>query len=526
MHYFFSFLVLFSFIQNTKAQDKLSSETKKDVLKICNTYLVEEQKLIDNKDYTSEALTEVTEPKLLEYFKLESQYIHLMGYDIVFNERIAQEIIITDAGFSCAVKHVDREDFILDLEKISNKWLIVGYGGERIGEEDFEHINHLIDSAKVVANTRETIKKVTKQFVEGINELRKYGTSNLLKKVTEPKQYESLVLSTKLDSLEGHRKRDFELKEIHYVQINSDTTADCRIIIKGNGGSRLNLEKQNENWIVVGENGGRITEAKIQEQKNRIRDFNEIAIIEKKIDEFSDALNIFLIDDNTKPIQKVTTNELFEYLQLFKLKAGMFNPNELAINGIKTYSHSSSNFKFSGDTAIVENYGLSLHLVKVQKNWKIAGFDGKIGKELTWFQLEKQFQPLKFTFGISYPKPFDLSTIEIVIDDDSNYNFTEDEEIDSTVKSPLTDNYTPPQFPEGKTALLKNIDLNKTQTVVYVSFIVERNGNLTNLTVVSPNIPNELKKEAIEIVRQMPNWVPAVEYKKVVRSNLVLPVVL
>ena len=89
-----------------------------------------------------------------------------------------------------------------------------------------------------------------------------------------------------------------------------------------------------------------------------------------------------------------------------------------------------------------------------------------------------------------------------------------------------------PQFPGGEKAMMKFIQDNiqypaidreeGNQGKVYVEFIVEKDGSLTGIKVLR-GVSAGIDKEAMRIVRKMPNWKPAEAGGKVVRSISRLP---
>jgi protein TonB len=90
-----------------------------------------------------------------------------------------------------------------------------------------------------------------------------------------------------------------------------------------------------------------------------------------------------------------------------------------------------------------------------------------------------------------------------------------------------------PEFPGGTEALSAYIQenlkypeaaLNKQQQgKVYVSFIVEKDGNITRVKI-ERGVSAELDEEAKRIVRSMPNWKPAEAGGKPVASRCRLPI--
>lgn len=62
------------------------------------------------------------------------------------------------------------------------------------------------------------------------------------------------------------------------------------------------------------------------------------------------------------------------------------------------------------------------------------------------------------------------------------------------------------------------------QGKVYVRFVVEKDGSITNVTIARGVTP-ELDKEAMRVVKMMPNWSPGKQRARPVRTNVVIPIV-
>ena len=90
-----------------------------------------------------------------------------------------------------------------------------------------------------------------------------------------------------------------------------------------------------------------------------------------------------------------------------------------------------------------------------------------------------------------------------------------------------------PSFPGGQAALFewlsKNIkypvvaEENGVQGRVIVTFVVERNGSITDVQVVKSVDPS-LDKEAVRVVKAMPHWIPGKQNGQAVRVRFTLPV--
>jgi TonB family protein len=86
-----------------------------------------------------------------------------------------------------------------------------------------------------------------------------------------------------------------------------------------------------------------------------------------------------------------------------------------------------------------------------------------------------------------------------------------------------------PEFPGGTDAMMdfvkKNLKIPKRAAngTVYVQFIVEKNGSLSEVSVLR-GISQPFNEAAVNLVRKMPKWVPAMQNGQPVRIRFVLPI--
>ena len=85
-------------------------------------------------------------------------------------------------------------------------------------------------------------------------------------------------------------------------------------------------------------------------------------------------------------------------------------------------------------------------------------------------------------------------------------------------------------FPGGNDSLIafinKNLIIPTTETKpgkVFVGFIVNKDGTLKDLEIVK-GLTEECNRNAIQVVKMMPNWIPGTMYDKPVRQRFVLPI--
>jgi len=89
-----------------------------------------------------------------------------------------------------------------------------------------------------------------------------------------------------------------------------------------------------------------------------------------------------------------------------------------------------------------------------------------------------------------------------------------------------------PDFPGGDDArmkfLMKNLKYpkdareNNIEGVVYIEFVVEKDGSLTNIKV-KRGIGGGCDEESIRVVKLMPNWKPGKQRGEYVRTQFILP---
>ena len=87
-----------------------------------------------------------------------------------------------------------------------------------------------------------------------------------------------------------------------------------------------------------------------------------------------------------------------------------------------------------------------------------------------------------------------------------------------------------PSFPGGHDMLIGFVKKNQKRksipsTIkgkVFVEFVVEKTGELTEIKILR-GLCDECDKEAIRLVKAMPNWTPGSQGGKLVRTRMVLP---
>lgn len=91
-----------------------------------------------------------------------------------------------------------------------------------------------------------------------------------------------------------------------------------------------------------------------------------------------------------------------------------------------------------------------------------------------------------------------------------------------------------PEFPGGQDALIQYLGQHlrypgkarrkQLQGIVIVQFVVGYNGKIENVKTVGEKLGGGLEKEAIRVVKRMPNWFPGTQKGKKVRVQYSLPI--
>lgn len=177
---------------------------------------------------------------------------------------------------------------------------------------------------------------------------------------------------------------------------------------------------------------------------------------------------------------------------------------------------------------------------------EIRTFDGTteaIPDDLVPVTIQEKPQP------IEKPKVVNLITIvdnneEIESEIDIDVNVEEDEPIEPTVPIDIIEEEiveevpfiiveNMPTFPGGEKKMLEYVAKNVkypqlakevgTQGRVFVSFIVEKDGSITNVTILR-GIGSGCDEEAIRVVKSMPKWNPGLQCGRAVRVSCNLPI--
>jgi protein TonB len=165
----------------------------------------------------------------------------------------------------------------------------------------------------------------------------------------------------------------------------------------------------------------------------------------------------------------------------------------------------------------------------------------KVSDELV-FEMVEPVEPPPVEQQQAAPPP-DLEEIEVVDDEEVveeiNLNLDPEElpppvEEEKIIDEPIQDFVeVDPAFPGGEAAMIKFIQQNVVypelsremgeQGTVYVQFVVNSDGSIQDVVVLK-GVSEQLNKEAVRVVKKMPNWSPGEQAGKKVRVRYQIPI--
>ena len=527
---------------NGLTQKRLSKKDKIALESVCHSFISEQTELFKDTAYPIEHLIPYTSPELYQFLYLDRQFVKLMDYSYRVDKRKVIGVIHNDSGAGCHVSYMDTNFYELSARKDNNKWIIWGYDGEAMTEDILNRMSDLIDSAKGLQLDKQNIKTIVQQFFEGLNELYTTGQSNQLQSITSSLNYDVLALDKTLADMKGYKPKKYELEAIDYIQINTAVTANCRIITKNKGSSRLNLDKIEGQWIIVGENDNVIDSVRLNKTQKRVDDYYKLLSLKDFFPVLDSAMNHFLLNHDPSELRKVTSEDGFEILSHFRAKLSDHRPFQLQIRGVTTPHFLESDIDVIGDTAIYDFQKFTVHFLLKNGQWQLTHFADVPESDFN-YQLAEHYYPSLLTFfGISYSHQRFLDTNGHDIDEveeRTDIDLTEPK-VDTTIYHQpqisghyywSSTKYRPARF-NGDTKALYQFIINENQQnnqgdfqIVYVQFVIEKDGAVTSPKIIkSVSAKNDLK--ALKIVLSFPKWNPAVINGSTVRSyyNLAIPV--
>lgn len=116
------------------------------------------------------------------------------------------------------------------------------------------------------------------------------------------------------------------------------------------------------------------------------------------------------------------------------------------------------------------------------------------------------------------PPPPEYSSSSSGINDDPIFDVVEEEPVFSGGEKAMQ------EFIKGEVTYPEMAIQMGDQGKVYVRFVVEKDGRVTNVSI-ARGVSPQLDKEAMRVILMMPNWKPGLQRGVPVRTNVVVPIV-
>jgi TonB family protein len=160
--------------------------------------------------------------------------------------------------------------------------------------------------------------------------------------------------------------------------------------------------------------------------------------------------------------------------------------------------------------------------------------------------LKKCYPPVKYFELLKHKCKLDSTTV-IVIQKDKYHDLSteiskfvclnktefKNRKIENGDKTLFIDYESFPEFPGGMGELMKYLEENirypqlakdlGVQGKVYVNFIVQKDGSISDIKILR-GLPGGCNEEAIRVVQNMPNWIPAKQREKPINVSYNLPI--
>ncbi|MFT5513569.1 MAG: hypothetical protein ACI8SE_001978, partial [Bacteroidia bacterium] len=320
--------------------------------------------------------------------------------------------------------------------------------------------------------------------------------------------------------------KEMVIREMDEVVFVTDSMADCHLSTNSGRSTTLNLIRESNRWIVVGENGHVPDHESYDELVVRLNKQHAIRFLSIDIDSFTVAAMAYFKHGTYEDLSNKSSNQVADVLRHIKNHLGIYNINNLRLYGFYIES-TGNNVVFSEDLMKAKVTVKQITLTVEKKDiWRVTAIDSaKPFSNPVW--MVDHFRDYTNALKI-YIYPFDeevedseTDIVEVISVDD----------VDTSILGVLAHFKSTPRSLVTYEALFTQIDaLTKSYTKngtltgqVYVQFVIEY-GGLVNHVQISSSTNPALNLAALEILGKLPNWYPGFTRRGPVRSTFVLPI--
>lgn len=507
------------------AQKDLSNSDQKEAQLACENFLILRNQYLTDYSLSDQQLAEITSDSLLTYYHLLRDYYQLREItNIKFFPEAASEIYASDSGVYCPLYNPEQDTllYFLILDQHDNKWQVQTYYDSGNFAGKYARITQRTNAYLLQQAQQDSIQYVISELLHGIDDLKELNdTSRIFHYSTHwVRQYFYIEHEMNLMYGKNYKNRRFDSLEFSQILFDSDTTASTRVRVYNQGSVSIGVKKTDGLWKVVQFGDREINQEYIAAKRIERDELILKNKLKTMIYNLGFALNnVFLKNDYTA-LEKMATPEMVYLLKLAVIKIGAYDPGKLKFNEYTMLSGVSifdeDNYRIDADTLSYGENADLLVFLKSDTSWTFSGFYGVFDSTEVLIALEDYTSQL-FEFSHLIYDPYNGvqfdTDIEIMGEPIEDMNLEEDLYVYTFFELDQ-----PPHFAGNAAAMYSFIAsemrypeegrIKKIEGIVFVGFIVEKDGTLSNIRIVSsPNVL--LNDEALRIVKNMPPWIPA-----------------
>jgi len=489
------------------AQTELSKTDQKELREACEIYVRQREQVLTDYNSPVDSLANVTSEIVMTVILLQRDYFKEADIEgLVFPETTVSELITTDS-IGCILTNEFIDGLKVNLEKIEDKWCVVGYDNKVSDEEDIEGVKKWIRTQWEKEEWKDTIKLLVADFVQKWSLVRKGENPKILDSVTTKSFNTFLARKVVYDSLQhGYARNELSIKEIERVRINDDTSV-VRVHIKGMGKTSVMLLRQDSIWRVAGVDRRVFSDEDVEKINGRIEQFKVLDSFNLRLHAFDQVIEPFFESGDRSLLKDIATDRFIDQLELFRGLAGKISPEYLRIYGLGKSSFPENDFSIRGDMAYYDLWKDSIRFARREGVWLFdelfAGTD--VGADIV--KAHEHFDAFCDRINLSYSfynahDNMDMPVVSVP---------TREEEID-TVYYDRYEKNAALKYQGGTEALykaLRSIEVNDSNFSgrIYIQFVVDHLGIIHRVEALN-HAGTSAAKLAERAVESLDGWLP------------------
>jgi len=509
-------------ISTFASSQSFTKSDKLELLEFCDSFTAVEKHF--DADSSSSTFQHMVSDTLYSFFKIRREYFKLQDIQLHYlpvEAAVAKKI---DNHFQCQMHNSDTFIYALDVRKTPDGYEVFGFNNNPFKQKYYDLYANLVDSITTERILNVAIDSAVAKFVDAYVHFSQTGDIRLMQPLSVGIDFDLLKLDRVVDSLEQqYFKRKFKVRDFEKTQRTSDSTAICEIYTTA-GSADFELIKKDNVWLITEVNDltkVRSTYDELMMEKQRLL---QVKGIETAIATFDSLTLQYLVDKDANKLQKGTSAQISALVYLFQKQIGQYKSNHMRLTGVQfssKYTHIKFNPEYTKATFTQSDAEVVLQRTD---RWRVIGINKEQFTNSAQWMYENFHIYIKL-FG-AYLYPYDDQDMEVI-------SVIAEGAEDSSVLDQLTKFKIRPTSTVGNKLLFHKMDSLTTDImsqntelkpgIVYLDFIVEKNGKFSDLKIAS-STNSVLDAYAIHVFNKLPKWAPAVYFNDFSRARFVLPI--